>query len=335
MYLLVTHSGDFYTIDRVQQKLLDRGVQAIRLNSDEYPEQMSLSLDPNSNDVTRLHFEGRSVIAADIVGVWLRRLWPAKLSEEVDPRYRASAVNESMETLQSFLAALDDAFWINDMQRSRYADNKFRQLRLARQLGIAVPRTIITNSPEDVRSFHRSLGGKRMVAKLLTALSQSMEPTDYFLYTSDVSEGDMEQLAGLRYSPMVFQEKIEKQRELRIVYVDGRFFTGAIDAGQSKTGQTDWRRSRFGDWEWEPETLPDDLCRRLEQMMRTLGLVYAAIDVIVTPKREFVFLEVNTAGEWGMLEKDLNYDISGAIADALVRNTMADRAVTTIAASGS
>ncbi|MEM8805469.1 MAG: MvdC family ATP-grasp ribosomal peptide maturase, partial [Cyanobacteria bacterium P01_G01_bin.38] len=31
-----------------------------------------------------------------------------------------------------------------------------------------------------------------------------------------------------------------------------------------------------------------------------------------------VFLEVNPCGEWGMLERDLGYSISGAIADALL-----------------
>ncbi|NEO45670.1 MAG: MvdC family ATP-grasp ribosomal peptide maturase, partial [Moorea sp. SIO4A3] len=39
---------------------------------------------------------------------------------------------------------------------------------------------------------------------------------------------------------------------------------------------------------------------------------------IVTPDGEYVFLEVNPTGEWGMLERDLGYPISDAIADALL-----------------
>ncbi|MGL5808286.1 MAG: MvdC family ATP-grasp ribosomal peptide maturase, partial [Xenococcaceae cyanobacterium] len=31
-----------------------------------------------------------------------------------------------------------------------------------------------------------------------------------------------------------------------------------------------------------------------------------------------VFLELNPTGEWGMLEKDLEYPIASAIADALI-----------------
>jgi glutathione synthase/RimK-type ligase-like ATP-grasp enzyme len=52
--------------------------------------------------------------------------------------------------------------------------------------------------------------------------------------------------------------------------------------------------------------------------MAELGLVYGAIDLILTPDGEYVFLEVNPSGEWGMLERDLNYPISDAIAHALI-----------------
>jgi glutathione synthase/RimK-type ligase-like ATP-grasp enzyme len=52
--------------------------------------------------------------------------------------------------------------------------------------------------------------------------------------------------------------------------------------------------------------------------MGELGMQYGAFDFIETPEGEHVFLEVNPSGEWGMLEKDLGYPISEAIADALL-----------------
>jgi glutathione synthase/RimK-type ligase-like ATP-grasp enzyme len=56
----------------------------------------------------------------------------------------------------------------------------------------------------------------------------------------------------------------------------------------------------------------------IKALMSKLGLVYGAIDLIRTPNNDYVFLEVNPGGEWGMLERDLNYPISEAIADALL-----------------
>lgn len=42
--------------------------------------------------------------------------------------------------------------------------------------------------------------------------------------------------------------------------------------------------------------------------------------MICTPAGEYVFLEVNPGGEWGMLERDLCLPISEAIAVALLED---------------
>jgi uncharacterized membrane protein YjfL (UPF0719 family) len=52
--------------------------------------------------------------------------------------------------------------------------------------------------------------------------------------------------------------------------------------------------------------------------MSELWLVFGAINLICTPAGEHVFLEVNPAGDWGMLRRDLNLPISDAIAGVLL-----------------
>jgi glutathione synthase/RimK-type ligase-like ATP-grasp enzyme len=53
-------------------------------------------------------------------------------------------------------------------------------------------------------------------------------------------------------------------------------------------------------------------------MMNTMGLVFGAIDVIKQKDGQYVFLEVNPQGEWGMLQRDLGYPIGETIANKLV-----------------
>ena len=56
--------------------------------------------------------------------------------------------------------------------------------------------------------------------------------------------------------------------------------------------------------------------------MNRLGIVFGSADFIVEDHdREPVFLEINQAGEWGMLERDLGFPISRAIAAALHENS--------------
>jgi hypothetical protein len=77
---------------------------------------------------------------------------------------------------------------------------------------------------------------------------------------------------------MIFQEYIDKQYELRVVYVDGHFFTAKVDAAHSQV--TDWRTIQGGTSIWQPYKLPLPECSRIHDMMHRLGLTFGAIDMI-------------------------------------------------------
>jgi len=117
---------------------------------------------------------------------------------------------------------------------------------------------------------------------------------------------------------MVFQELIPKAYELRVAYVAGETFAGALDATGTSRGHTDWRRAAPDECRWQKAQLPTEVTSSLQALMSDLGLVFGAVDFICTPAGEHVFLEVNPGGEWGMLERDLGLHISEAIAEALL-----------------
>ena len=189
--------------------------------------------------------------------------------------------------------------------------------RFTASIGLAVPRTLVTNDPDKVGEFYHVVDGL-LVAELLTPLSASMGKAPFFMHTSEVGEADLADLASLRYSPMIFQERIPKARELRVIFADGRFFVGAVDASESAAGQTYWRLATPDECPWQRDEISDELAEPFKMLMTELGLVFGTIDLILTPDGRHVFLEVNPAGEWGMLERDLGYPISESIADALV-----------------
>jgi glutathione synthase/RimK-type ligase-like ATP-grasp enzyme len=63
--------------------------------------------------------------------------------------------------------------------------------------------------------------------------------------------------------------------------------------------------------------LPDSVVAGLRRLMNTLGLVYGAIDLRLTPEGKYVFLEVNPAGQWLFVEQATQQPISDAIAGVL------------------
>jgi MvdC family ATP-grasp ribosomal peptide maturase len=316
--LLLTHSRDFYTIDLVSQALARRGVRPIRFNTDLFPSSIKLSA--CASDAAQLFTEaGEQISATEVRGVWARKLWSPRMADDLDERYRSMCIVESIAALEGFLDALHDARWVNDLQRQRAAENKQRQLRLAARAGLRVPRTLVTNDPTAARQFFAETEGQT-VAKLLRPVAVSMGDDTPFVYTNRVREEDLDHAEALRHSPMVFQELIPKACELRVACVDGKTFGGALDASGTSRGQTDWRRVAREECRWQTAQLPTDVACGLQALMSELGLVFGAVDLIRTPSGEYVFLEVNPGGEWGMLERDLCLPISEAIAEALLKD---------------
>lgn len=260
-----------------------------------------------------LVYNDLTIGADEVRGIWLRHIWGPNFGPELAPEFRAACANESMAALRGFLDGFDSCRWLDPLERVEAGENKLRQLRIAQSVGLPIPRTLVTNDPLQMRAFFREVKG-RMVAKLLRPLSISMERPAAFVYTSEVKEEDLADAESLCYSPMVFQANIPKACELRIIFVDGEFFIGALAAGG-----TDWRNSQAAQAAWQKAAIPAETATALRALMARLGLAFGAIDMICTPDGQHVFLEVNPTGEWGMLERDLAYPISEAIAQAVIK----------------
>jgi glutathione synthase/RimK-type ligase-like ATP-grasp enzyme len=279
--------------------------------------KLAASLAPGDCDYF-IEYGGATVRAGEIRAVWNRKIWSPRMDENLAPQFHDMCARESSAMLRYFLDGLRAARWVNHPRSNDEAENKLRQLRVAKEEGLRIPRTLNTNDSDRARAFFHECGG-RVVAKLLRPLSVSMGQAPAFVYTSDVSEQDLADADLLRHSPMVFQERIEKSIELRIAFVAGELFIGAIDAAASARGQTDWRLAAPEECDWQRAEVPDEIAHKLRAFMAKLELVYGAIDMIKTPEGEHVLLEVNPGGEWGMLERDLLLPISEALADALLK----------------
>ncbi|MGX5817037.1 MvdC/MvdD family ATP grasp protein [Chitinophaga lutea] len=314
MILCITHSQDTYTIDLVRQHLERLGHDSFRLNSDEFGTRYRLRyrLDALGPQYQLEH--GHTLIdAADITGVWYRKLWDLRVPPSLDPAYVPSFVKEYGTALRIFLDSLDVP-WINRIDLDHaICGNKFLQLSAAQAANMHTPRTLISNHAEDAIRFFDELQGD-VVVKLHGALSKTMDGRGDFFPTTRLRKEDVPMLESLSACPMILQEHIPKERELRVVYVDGEFFTGSLQA----PGSTDWRATT-AIIQWESFTLPDVEREKISHLMQLLGLSFGAIDMILEPDGRYVFLEVNPQGEWGMLQKYLGFPIAETIAEKLVQ----------------
>lgn len=308
--LLVTHRQEPFCTDRVAGALLQRGARVIRLNTDDFPLELDLRAEMGNPAGNRLLLNGEEL---DVDAVWLWRLWPPRLDERLSVQHREVATRESMTALRGLLDLLSGVPWIDPIDVNRCAENKTRQLAIAQSVGLKIPPTLITADPAAARRFYDEHAGD-VVTKLQNSLGYSMKGGGGFP-TQRLFHADLGSLESLRQCPMVFQRFVPKAKELRIAWVDGTAFVGALDGAACGV---DWRYDAK-DAPWETLALPQHVRTRLSALMSRLDLRQGAIDLILTPSGDYVFLEVNPHGEWGMLEKDLGLPIGEAIAEALLR----------------
>jgi MvdD family ATP-grasp ribosomal peptide maturase len=318
--LIITHSDDNDSIGLVMHAVADSGGVAFRVNTDRFPTEIRIGVEYSGSRESLWLSAGDDELALDSVSaVWYRRVAIGnRIPETMDAQLRKASIGESRATIQGLIASLD-AFHLDPVYRLRRAENKQLQLKVARQLGIETPRTLITNEPELVRRFARECH-VGMVMKTLSSFAIYEEGQQKVVFTNTVDRRDLEHLEGLRYSPATFQELVPKARELRTIIVGDRVFTASIDSQKSEKSRVDWRRDGIGLIEdWEPYTLPRGVEAKLLGLMRFFRLNYGASDFIVTPDGRHVFLEVNPVGEFFWLEMNApNFPISGALAERLV-----------------
>lgn len=117
----------------------------------------------------------------------------------------------------------------------------------------------------------------------------------------------------------MFQELIEKAFEVRVTVVGKQVFATEIHSQQSQRTKDDWRRYDLENTPHKEHVLPSEIESACLNLTRHYSLAFAAIDIIVTPKGKYVFLEINPNGQWLLLEKLTGQPISEALAQMLVR----------------
>jgi MvdC family ATP-grasp ribosomal peptide maturase len=312
MILCITHSQDFYNIDLFFEYLSSRNIPFFRLNSDRLNHFQKISVNENTFELT--DESGNTIHSDHIKGVWHRKAWRISVPEELDQDYEKIFLNEYGNLRYNLMTVLEDIPWINPYENEKKIDgNKMLQLKIAQKNNLIIPKTVYSNDEEKITTFFHQYCKGKGIAKLHGVTAKTMSGEN-MTSTMVIEEDTLEHLSDIAYCPMIFQPYIDKEYELRIVYIDGEFFTGMINNSEN----ADWRIAREG-YFWSAYELPDSVKKNLTSMMKEMGLYIGAIDMIKGKDGQYYFLEVNPQGEWGMLQKELGFPIAEKIADNLIK----------------
>jgi glutathione synthase/RimK-type ligase-like ATP-grasp enzyme len=308
--LLIATAGDPH-VQAVLGELERRDVRGVVADLSAFPQAASASLHYTCCGDHRyeLELDGEVHPLDEVRSVWWRRPQQPVVSPQiVRETHRLFTANEIAEALAGLWYSLD-AFWVNDPARDHVAHRKVKQLRVAQQCGLRLPETLITNDPGRARAFIDRHGYRDVIYKSFSALEEEWRETRL------IREGELELLDAVQHAPVIFQEYVPADYDVRITVVGQAVFAAAIHSQQTSY-PVDFRMD-MANAAIEPVTLPDEVEARLLDLMRRLGLQYGAIDMRRRPDGAYVFLEINPAGQWLFVEQVTQQPIAAALAELL------------------
>lgn len=279
------------------------------LDLSRFPQDLQLAMHyrpPNGREFL-LRSNGAEVLAfAEVRAIWWRRPRHFQIHREVSvASHQAFAYNEMLEAFAGLWQSLD-AEWINHPTRDDVAARKAYQLRVAQDVGLTIPATLITSAPVEARDFVAQRGIGHVVYKAFSATEQAWRETRL------LRQEELHLVDSVRFAPVIFQEYIEAVVDLRVTIVGEELFPAAIHS-QESSYPIDFRMD-MGNVRIEPLDLPSDVEAGLRALMSELGLVYGAVDMRLTPDGRYVFLEINPAGQWLFIEQRTGQPISATLA---------------------
>ena len=314
MLLIFTHSGDA-TAGILESLLQKVGGRYVRLDTDSVcgPDGVSAGF---SEFRPHLRIGGHRLRPEDLSSVWYRRPKPLTCDVGDDEGERRFVADEFAAAIEGFLSQVPPERWVNHPTRNAFASNKPRQLSVAKELGAAVPRTLVTQSPEEARTFASTVGD--VVTKPLWAGSvERQDGRDSTIYTARIGDGSGTDFGRVANCPTLFQEYVKKSHDVRLTVIDGRLHAVSLKAaGADGAQRCDIRRDDMRDVVYTPVAVPPQVEGFVARLMARFGLRFGAFDFAVTAAGEWWFLEINPNGQWAWQDQAGVSDIAGSLVEA-------------------
>jgi hypothetical protein len=249
----------------------------------------------------------------DIDVIWWRRFYvDPELPSVRDPAARDLIIRDGRAAFLGALYADFGGRWVSNPEAARRADMKPVQLAAARDAGLQVPRTLISQDPGAIREFVLDVG--TAVAKPVTGTPQAQ------IYAGLVDGSMLRDDRQLSLCPAIYQEYVPGSEHLRVCCFGEQVHTALITSPS-----LDWRR---GPIEARPIALPAATEHALHRVLDNLDLRMGIVDMKLTDQGP-VWLELNPQGQFLFLEGLCAMDLPRHFADFLcgeaIRALPADR----------
>lgn len=323
MILIISKEKAELSTEEVIDWIIFFGKKFIRINGDEFSKKGNIEISLDNSELL-IKYKDIEIPFGKISFVWFRRwldrdFYDLYNNSEIDYSiidqlifYQSSNIISLRELLFKYL---DKKKWLS--HPSKIALNKIHVLVEASKVGLNIPETKICSTRKDLIKFFNT--HKKIISKDLNDPLFFFDERNY--YTSITNVISKRKILGLpdEFPPSFFQKLVEKRYEIRIFYLNKKCYSMAIFSQRDKRTKIDFRNynedkpNRF-----VPYKLPRDIEKKIILLMQNLDLTTGSIDMIKDKVGNYIFLEINPAGQFGMVSEPCNYYLEKEIAKHLI-----------------
>jgi ATP-GRASP peptide maturase of grasp-with-spasm system len=266
------------------------------------------------NSKLNLNFQGKSIDFNTIKGYFYRRGKIHHKQGDNSIVYLSDISKEHSQIIDEYINFILE----NKVSIGRYSAvniNKLIVLEIATEIGFKIPNSYVLEKKSDI-SLLQNFNSEFITKNHSNTSFFECEDGVLISYTSLLNENNYKQIPDF-FSPSLFQEKIDKKYEIRVFYLNEKMWSMAIFSQSSSITENDSRKVSDNIIRNVPYALPSDIEEKIKNLMNRLNLDTGSIDLIVSKKKEYIFLEVNPIGQFGSVSFNCNYNIEKEIAKFL------------------
>ena len=257
----------------------------------------------------------RGIDLKQITSVWYRLGWRTYPRQKMkDQWWLFNRLNR--EGFIEYLYGVLNVPWISNPYAIQRAENKMLQLQIAKECGVAIPETLVTTNEGEAWAFLRQ--HERIIVKpVAKEIVWEDDETPLMFFTSRIRFGDEVHFKGLDRCPVILQNELQRQCDLRVAVVDNQVFAASIIPKGPARGIVDWRTCGVDSLDIGSHDLPKKVQDQCIAIIKNLGIRFGALDLILGTDGQYYFLENNATGAWATYARRANLPVAQALAKAL------------------
>lgn len=274
---------------------------------------------------------GQTFYLSDLIAIFFRQT-RLNIQDHTNIKSNSGSFADIKSRFSNYLMAYEETtrcFFLNCLSKLNIIGydngsiiNKLEVLVQAENVGLRIPESHLVSSKKDLHVVLKKNDEQLITKSVAIGLSffDLNKNASFHQFTAKVDFNTIKRIPS-SFAPSFVQKSYDKLFEIRTFILDSNCYSWALMSQSNNQTEIDYRN-----YDWDnpmrvvPYQLPKSIEKKIYRLMSNLKLRSGSIDFIYTTKGEYIFLEINPAGQYGYNADCANTDLDNLIAQTLINS---------------